>query len=133
MKKIKSLFIYNLKKDKGSYLSFGVVILITAIMLNLALVLVFQVDKAYDKKFEDLSATDVEFVINEDEEGIFKKFADALTGLKPGDKTSVKVDGSEVNELSASKTKYDGQTVSFKLKLVTVSELERESYRQVGC
>ncbi len=79
-----------------------------------------------DKKVEDLSATDVEFVINEAEDGVFKKFADAMLGLKPGDKTSVKIDGSEVNELSASKTKYDGQTVTFKLKLVTVSELERE-------
>ena len=63
MKKIKSLFIYNLKKDKGSYLSFGVVILITAIMLNLALVLVFQVDKAYDKKFEDLNTATINITI----------------------------------------------------------------------
>jgi len=63
VKKIKSLFIYNLKKDKGSYLSFGVVILITAIMLNLALVLVFQVDKAYDKKFENLDTATINVTI----------------------------------------------------------------------
>ena len=56
---IKSQFIYNLKKDKGAYISFGIVILITAIMLNLALVLVFQVDKAYDNKFENLDTATI--------------------------------------------------------------------------
>lgn len=63
VKRIKSQFIYNLKKDKGSYISFGIVILITAIMLNLALVLVFQVDRAYDKKFEDLDTATINVCI----------------------------------------------------------------------
>ena len=44
--KIKSQIIHNLKKDKGAYISFGIVILFTALMLNLAFVLVFQVDNA---------------------------------------------------------------------------------------
>jgi len=63
VKRIKSQFIYNLKKDKGAYISFGVVILITAIMLNLALVLVFQVDRAYDDKFEDLDTATINICI----------------------------------------------------------------------
>lgn len=60
---IKSQFIYNLKKDKGSYISFAIVILITAIMLNLALVLVFQVDKAYDNKLEYLDTATINVCI----------------------------------------------------------------------
>lgn len=63
MKRIKSQFIYNLKKDRGSYISFGIVVLITAIMLNTALVLVFQVDRAYDTKFEDLDTATFNFCI----------------------------------------------------------------------
>lgn len=63
MKTIKSQFMYNLKKDKGSFLSFGIVVFVTAIMLNLAFVLVFQVDKAYDKKFEELDTATVNVCI----------------------------------------------------------------------
>lgn len=54
---------YNLKKDKGAYISFGIVIFITAIMLNLALVLVFQVDTAYDNKFKDLNTATINVCI----------------------------------------------------------------------
>lgn len=63
MKMIQSQFMYNLKKDRGSFLSFGIVIFITAIMLNLAFVLVFQVDKAYDKKFRELDTATVNVCI----------------------------------------------------------------------
>lgn len=60
---IKSQIVYNLKKDKGAYISFGIVILITAIMLNLALVLVFQVNSAYDNKFEYLDTATINVCI----------------------------------------------------------------------
>lgn len=63
MKKIKTLVFHHLKKDKGSYLSFGVIIMFTALMLNLALVLALQVDRAYDAKFETLHAADLNFCI----------------------------------------------------------------------
>lgn len=53
----------NLKKDKKSYISFGIVVLITAIMLNLALVLVFQVDNAYDKKLEKMNTATINICI----------------------------------------------------------------------
>jgi len=61
--KIKSQIMYNLKKDKGSYISFGIVVLITAIMLNLAFVLMFQVDKAYDKKFNELNTASINVTV----------------------------------------------------------------------
>lgn len=62
---IKSQLIYNLKKDKGSYISFGIVIFLTAIMLNLAFVLMFQVDRAYDHKFENLNTATISVTIPE--------------------------------------------------------------------
>lgn len=65
MKKIKTLVFHHLKKDKGSYLSFGVIILFTALMLNLALVLTLQVDRAYDAKFETLHTANIDFCIPE--------------------------------------------------------------------
>lgn len=63
MKKLTTLILHNLKKDKGSYLSFSIIILMTAFMLNLALVLAFQVDKAYDAKFEELDTASINFCI----------------------------------------------------------------------
>lgn len=63
MKKLGTLVMHNLKKDKGSYLSFGIIVLFTAFMMNLALVLAFQVDKAYDRKFESLNAANINVCI----------------------------------------------------------------------
>lgn len=63
MGKMNSQIMYNLKKDKGSYISFGIVVLITAIMLNLSFVLLFQVDKAYDKKFDELNTASINFTV----------------------------------------------------------------------
>ena len=49
MKKIANQILYNLKKEKSSFISFGVIILITALILNCAAVLMRQVDDAYDE------------------------------------------------------------------------------------
>ncbi len=64
MRKIWTQVIYHLKKDKGSYVSFGIIILFTAFMLNLALVLTFQVDKAYDEKFNALHTATINFTVS---------------------------------------------------------------------
>ncbi len=63
MEKIRGLIIHNLKKDKGQYLSFGIIILLTAFILNLALVLYFQMDSAYDKKSGYLNTAELYFCI----------------------------------------------------------------------
>lgn len=63
MKKIGSQILYHLKKDKGSYISFGIIVMFTAFMLNLAMVLAFQVDKAYDEKFEELHTATINICI----------------------------------------------------------------------
>lgn len=63
MKKILNLFAYNLKKDKASYISFGIILLITALILNCAGVLLLRVDAAYDEKFTALNTAAVNILI----------------------------------------------------------------------
>ena len=63
MKKIANQILYNLKKEKTS--SFGVIILITALILNCAAVLLCQVDRAYDTKFEKLSTAMLNAIVPE--------------------------------------------------------------------
>ena len=65
MRKILNQISYNLKKDKSSYVSFGIIILITALILNCALILMLQVDKAYDEKFNKLNTASVNVIIPE--------------------------------------------------------------------
>ncbi len=65
MKKIYTQVIHNLKKDRGSFISFGLIVMFTAFMLNLALVLAFQTDKAYDAKFNELNTASVNVYIPE--------------------------------------------------------------------
>ena len=50
---------HNLKKAKGQFISFGIVMLITAAILNISLVLLFQTGNAYDKRFEELNTSDL--------------------------------------------------------------------------
>ncbi len=58
-----SLILHNLKKAKGQFASFGIVMLITAIILNTALVLLFQTSNAYDTLFNDLNTANVNVTI----------------------------------------------------------------------
>ena len=63
MKKIANQILYNLKKEKSSFISFGVIILITALILNCAAVLLRQVDSAYNGKFEKLSTATINAIV----------------------------------------------------------------------
>lgn len=65
MKKIYTQVVHNLKKDRGSFISFGLIILFTAFMLSLALVLAFQVDQAYDARFDELNTASINVYIPE--------------------------------------------------------------------
>lgn len=65
MNKIANQILYNLKKEKSSFISFGIIILITALILNCAAVLLRQVDSAYDVKFEKLSTAMINAIIPE--------------------------------------------------------------------
>lgn len=54
-----SLILHNLKKSKGSFVSFGIVMVITALILNTALVLLFQTSDAYDELFNELNTAQI--------------------------------------------------------------------------
>ena len=79
MKKIWSQVVYNLRKDRASYISFGIIILITALILNCAGVLLLQVDKAYDEKFAKLDTAAVNVLIPENQAS--DRVQQALTGI----------------------------------------------------
>ena len=59
MSQIWKLVVHNLKKEKGQYVSFGLILCITALIINMAMVLVRQMDHAYDEKAEQLEAADI--------------------------------------------------------------------------
>ena len=57
------LVLHNLKKAKGQFISFGIVMLITAVILNTALVLLFQTGDAYDALFDELNTSDLSVTV----------------------------------------------------------------------
>lgn len=63
MSKIATLMIHNLKKAKGQYFSFGIIICLTAFIMNIALVLAFQTFGAYDSRFQELDTADINVMI----------------------------------------------------------------------
>lgn len=63
MDRTKALALHNLKKAKGSYLSFALIICLTAFIMNIALVLAFQTFNAYDSLFSQLDTADINFLI----------------------------------------------------------------------
>lgn len=63
MHKTKTLVLHNLKKAKYQYLSFALILCLTALIMNIALVLAFQTFSAYDSRFLELNTADVNFMI----------------------------------------------------------------------
>lgn len=62
---MRSLIFHNLNKARGQFLSFGVVMIITAVILNSALVLLFQTSDAYDSLFDELDTADLSVSVPE--------------------------------------------------------------------
>lgn len=63
MNKTKALVLHNLKKARGQYISFAIIICLTAFIMNIALVLAFQTFSAYDSLFSKLDTADINFLI----------------------------------------------------------------------
>lgn len=63
LNKTSTLILHNLKKAKGQYTSFGLIICLTAFIMNIALVLAFQTFHAYDSRFSELDTADINFLI----------------------------------------------------------------------
>ena len=87
MDKVSTLIIHNLKKSKGQYISFGVIICLTAFIMNIALVLAFQTFNAYDRRFSELDTADVNFMIprSADDDDIIDKIRN-IDGVSEAEK-----------------------------------------------
>lgn len=57
------LILHNMKKAKGQFASFGIVMLITAVILNTALVLLFRTSDAYDALFNKLNTANINVTV----------------------------------------------------------------------
>lgn len=63
MNKINHLAFHNFRKDRKQYISFGIIIFVTALILNLSLVLALSIGSAYDQKAKELHTSDIDVVI----------------------------------------------------------------------
>lgn len=63
MGKLKNLIQYNFQSEKSQYISYGIIIFFTAFILNIAFVLGFQVENAYNDKFDEMKTADFNFCI----------------------------------------------------------------------
>lgn len=63
MKKLLLLSHSTLRQEKNQFISFGVILLITALIFNLALTLITSVNNAYDKKFNELNTNNIYEII----------------------------------------------------------------------
>ena len=82
MSKIGNQVIYNLKKDRSSFVSFGIIILITALILSCAAVLLLQVDGAYDDKRVKLDTAGVNAIVPAAQGGDAEKALGALDAVE---------------------------------------------------
>lgn len=77
MNKTSTLVWHNLKKAKGEYISFGLIICLTALIMNIAFVLAFQTFSAYDSLFSELNTADINFMIPQSQDD-----KDIIAGMK---------------------------------------------------
>lgn len=82
MRKIGKQVLYNLNKDRSSFVSFGIIIMITALILSCAAVLLLQVDGAYDDKHIKLDTAGVNAIVPAMVSGDAEKALSALTAVE---------------------------------------------------
>lgn len=85
-----------------------------------------QVDYNYTAKIDgkkdaNLSQKDAVITIGEDEDGVYKKFSDAIIGKKEGETVDVVISGEEATFLSENGVKYT-EEVTMTLKVSSISE-----------
>lgn len=77
MKKTSTLILHNLNKAKGQYMSFVIIICLTALIMNIALVLAFQTFGAYNRLFAELNTADINFMIPQ-----FQDDSEIISGIE---------------------------------------------------
>lgn len=119
---MRSLILHNLNKARGQFLSFGIVMIITAVILNSALVLLFQTSDAYDSLFDELNTADLSVAVPESGDSL----ADEILKLNG-------IAGIDTNEaLFAASTLQDFQNSEFTMNtyFYRISD-ERELTRHI--
>lgn len=82
MRKIGKQILYNLNKDRSSFVSFGIIIMITALILSCAAVLLLQVDAAYDEKSDKLNTAGINAIVPDVQSGDAEKALGALDAVE---------------------------------------------------
>lgn len=97
------LVFHNLKKAKGQFFSFGIVMLITAMILNTSFVLLFQTSKAYDKCFDALDTADISVTVPLElaYDGLQKELAD-INGIQLADESDALFASAALQEFQGS-------------------------------
>lgn len=57
---------WNLRKERRQNLFFGTILMVSALVLNISFTLLFQMDKTYDRKFDELNTSSVSFMSTDD-------------------------------------------------------------------
>ena len=130
MNKTVTLILHNLKKAKGQYLSFSIIICLTALIMNIALVLAFQTFSAYDSRFSELDTADINFMIpqlQDDKELITE--IEKIDGVSTVEKHDGIFVSAIVREFADSD--FDMNTVFYNLdEERTINRLELSEYRK---
>lgn len=114
MNKISTLILHNLNKSKGQYISFGLIICLTAFILNIALVLAFQTSEAYDNRFKELNTADMNIIIPEmqDYDGLTAELEN-IDGIISAEKHNAVFVSATVREFAGSD--FDMNTVFYNI------------------
>lgn len=130
MNKTSTLILHNLKKSKGQYLSFALIICLTAFIMNIALVLAFQTFSAYDRRFLELDTADLNFMtpqIQDNSEMIAE--VEKIDGVSKAEKHNGIFVAATVREFSDSD--FDMNTVFYNLdEARTLNRLQMSEYRK---
>lgn len=132
MNKTTTLILHNLKKAKGQYFSFGIIICLTAIIMNIALVLAFQTFSAYDSRFLELNTADINVMVPQiQDDGNMKSEIEKIDGVSAVEKHNGVFVSAIVHEFA--NADFDMNTVFYNLdekrtmnQLAVLEEVKRE-------
>ena len=128
MEKTSTLVVHNLKKAKGQYTSFALIICLTAFIMNIALVLAFQTFSAYDSRFSELDTADINFMVPQfQDSGEVMDGIEKIDGISAAEKHGGVFVSATVREFADSD--FDMNTVFYNLdETRTLNRLDVSEY-----
>ena len=128
MEKTSTLVVHNLRKAKGQYTSFALIICLTAFIMNIALVLAFQTFSAYDSRFSELDTADINFMVPQfQDSGEVMDGIEKIDGISAAEKHGGVFVSATVREFADSD--FDMNTVFYNLdETRTLNRLDVSEY-----